>query len=119
MLGNANAIFRILAPVRDAFRYYNDIIEVVKEKIPKGSLVILALGPTATVMAYDLALLGYQALDLGHFDIQYEYHIRNIHSKEPIPGKYVNEAGHAGQTVESPIEDDDFKKSVLCRIGLE
>ena len=28
--------------------------------------MLLALGPTATVLAYDLSKLGYQAIDIGH-----------------------------------------------------
>ena len=86
---------------------------------PKGALVIIALGPTATIMAYDLAKLGYQALDLGHFDIQYEYHIRGIHTKEPIPGKYVNEASTAGQTVDdSAIRDNRYYMSIIDKITI-
>ena len=43
------------------------------ELLPKDKLFILALGPMATVLAYDLARLGYRALDLGHIDIEYEW----------------------------------------------
>lgn len=33
---------------------------------PKEYLIFLALGPTATVLAYDLSKQGYQAIDMGH-----------------------------------------------------
>lgn len=114
LLDNAANIFRILAPAKNAYDVYDLIIESVKKHVPIGDLVIIALGPTATIMAYDLAKMGYQALDLGHFDIQYEYHIRGIHTKEPIPGKYVNEASTAGQTVDdSVIKDSRYKASIV------
>ena len=118
LLDNAARIYRILAPVKNAYDFYDSIVNSVKEYIPAGSLVIIALGPTATVLAYDLAKMGYQALDLGHFDIQYEYHLRGIHSKEAIPGKYVNEASTAGQTVDdSIITDKRYPLSIIDRIG--
>ena len=45
-------------------------------------MIIIALGPTATVLAYDLAKEGYQALDMGHFDIEYEWYLRNATKKQ-------------------------------------
>jgi len=117
LLSNAKNIYRIIAPAKNAYDKYDKIISAVNKYAPNGALVILALGPTATIMAYDLAIMGYQALDLGHFDIQYEYHIRGIHTKEPIPGKYVNEASIAGQTVDdSVIKDQKYTESILIRI---
>lgn len=114
LLDNAANVYRILAPAKNAYDAYDRIVKSVKQHAPEGALVIIALGPTATIMAYDLAKMGYQALDLGHFDIQYECHLRGISSKEPIPGKYVNEAAEAGQTVDdSAIKDDRYKKSII------
>lgn len=114
LLDNAANVYRILAPAKNAYDAYDRIVSSVKQHAPVGALVIIALGPTATIMAYDLAKMGYQALDLGHFDIQYECHLRGISSKEPIPGKYVNEAAEAGQTVDdSAIKDDRYKKSII------
>ena len=119
LLDNAANIYRILAPAKNAYDVYDRIIESIKVHAPKGALVIIALGPTATIMAYDLAKMGFQALDLGHFDIQYEYHIRGIHTKEPIPGKYVNEASVAGQTVDdSVIRDNRYYMSIIDKITL-
>ena len=60
----------ILAPRRDAFSKYNDILKECLE-YDKDNLFIIALGPTATVLAYDLGIKGYQALDLGHIGMFY------------------------------------------------
>ena len=40
-------------------------------------LVLMALGPTATVMAWKLQQKGIQAIDIGHLDICYEVSLRN------------------------------------------
>lgn len=114
LLDNAANVYRILAPTKNAYDAYDNIMKSVKIHAPEGALVIIALGPTATILAYDLAKMGYQALDLGHFDIQYECHLRGISCKEPIPGKYVNEAAEAGQTVDdSAITDFRYKTSII------
>ena len=47
----------------------------------KNVLFLLALGPTAMVLSFNLANLGYQALDLGHMDLQYEYLRREAKGK--------------------------------------
>ncbi|MCQ2913946.1 MAG: GT-D fold domain-containing glycosyltransferase [Alphaproteobacteria bacterium] len=55
----------------NAFAKYNDLLNRCS-KIDKNRLVIIILGPTATVLAYDMAKLGYQALDFGHVAKKYD-----------------------------------------------
>ena len=71
-----------------------------------NSLIIIALGPTATVLAYDLAKEGYQALDMGHFDIEYEWYLRNATKKEKISNKYTNEVSGGNDT--ENVQDKDY-----------
>lgn len=40
--------------------------EIYEIAVDKEYLILLALGPCATVLAYDLSNKGYQALDIGH-----------------------------------------------------
>lgn len=54
-----------------AFREYDDLLARIKLQA-KDKLVLLSLGPTATVLAYDLAGEGYQAIDFGHLSSCYE-----------------------------------------------
>ena len=42
-------------------------------------------------IAQALAKEGYQALDIGHFDIEYEWYLRGASVKEKIENKYTNE----------------------------
>lgn len=89
LFANAKSIRRIIAPSENAFAKYEEILSIA-EKLEKDVLIILALGPTATVLSYELAQKGYWALDLGHIDIEYEWYLLNDYSV-PIEGKYVNE----------------------------
>lgn len=91
LFDNAKSIKRILCPVKNAFDKYEKILQECKKQ-PKNSIFIIALGPTATLLAYDLAQNGYRALDLGHIDIEYEWFLMGTNKKVPIKNKYVNES---------------------------
>lgn len=58
------------APTKNAFNEYDNIFEQAK-KIDKNKIIVIILGPTATVLAYDLAKEGYRALDFGHIAKDY------------------------------------------------
>ena len=107
------SIRRILAPNTNAFDHYDAIMKIVQKYSPNEYLILLALGPTATVMAYNLAQKGYQAIDIGHIDIEYEWYRMGASHKVPIPSKYVNEAD-AGVGV-GDIHDEKYKKEIICR----
>lgn len=110
----AKSIQRILCPPRNAFDKYDEILKACLE-FSKDKLVVIALGPTATVLAYDLGVQGYQALDLGHIDIEYEWYLRNADRKIPIENKYVNEAG--GYLGDTEINDTKYLNSIVKRIN--
>ncbi|MDD3669247.1 MAG: GT-D fold domain-containing glycosyltransferase [Alphaproteobacteria bacterium] len=54
-------------PPMEAFAEYDRILSDCKKfPVGEGWLFYIAAGAVATLLAYDLSLLGYQALDLGH-----------------------------------------------------
>lgn len=72
------------APSSNAFEIYDDLLIKAKQ-ISKERLVIAILGPTATVLAYDLAREGYQAIDFGHIAKDYDFYSKKIkHNSETI-----------------------------------
>lgn len=108
LFDNAHSIQRILCPSLNAFSNY-DKIKVEVQKFSKHALVLIALGPTATVLAYDLSVLGYQSIDIGHIDIEYEWYLRNAKIKIPIPGKFVNECHSVGDE----LKDDIYQRQIV------
>lgn len=114
LFSNALSIHRILCPSIDAFDFYDTIVVKIKELVPVNGLIILALGHTATVMAYDLSKLGYQALDLGHIDVEYEWMLHNAKNKIKLKNKYVNEAG--GIEFDSNFYDAEYNSQIIARI---
>ncbi len=103
---NTKSIKRIICPGVNAFKKYNDIYDYVVNNISKENIILCSLGPTATVLSYDLSELGYRILDVGHIDIIYEW--RKIGpEKYIIKGKYVNEV-KGGNNLNDIGECDDY-----------
>lgn len=116
-LGAGNNLFskaikveRILAPMHHAFSKYDELFaEALKHD--KSKLLLIALGPTATALSYDLAKEGYQAVDIGNVDIEYEWYLRGATSKIKIEGKYTSEA-IGGRNVED-IDDIEYNSQII------
>lgn len=104
LLKEAKTVQRILCPSKNAYKIYDRILEKAKQ-ISKENLVLIALGPTATILAYDLTKYGYQAIDIGHLDIEYEWYLMKADKKVDIENKAVNEV--------SGVVDKEIKDSKL------
>jgi len=115
LFNNSKSIKRILCPARNAFNVYEKIINRVK-KIDKSKLILLALGPTSTVLAYDLYKLGYQVIDVGHIDIEYEWFLRKAKKKMQIENKYVNEVNGRNYKSGKAI-DKKYYEEIICKIN--
>lgn len=113
---SAKSIARVLCPAKNAWSEYDEILKFTIERISKDKLVLLALGPTATVLAYDLDKLGYQAVDIGHVDIEYEWCLMGAECKVPLKNKYVNEA-EKGEIDEDNLKDEAYKNQIIGVIG--
>lgn len=119
LFNNAKSIRRILCPSKNAFSQYNLILSSIVQYVDSDSLIIMALGPTATILAYDLSQLGLQALDLGHLDLEYEWYQQGTTQKEPIIGKFSNEVfleHRTPQEVVGSIDSIDYSRQILCVI---
>lgn len=115
---NAKSINRIIAPSKNAFEKYDEILKV-SELLPHDKLILISLGPTASILSSDLSKRGYQAIDIGHIDIEYEWFLLNANKKIPIKGKYVNEAIEKGDLSNINIDDENYEKSIIKIIKAE
>jgi glycosyltransferase family protein len=113
LFDNALSIQRILCPPMNAFDKYDAILGKALEQ-NKNVLFLIALGPTATVLAYDLYQAGYQAIDIGHVDIEYEWFRMGAKHKVSILSKYVNEA-LTGKEIALPMQEDYYRQ-IICSI---
>jgi glycosyltransferase family protein len=115
---NASSLNRILCPSENAFNSYDEILAKTKE-LGKNKLIVIALGPTATVLSYDLAKSGFWALDIGHIDVEYMWMLANVEKKTPIKGRYVSEAVSGTDDFEIiPEYKEEYEKSIVLKINV-
>lgn len=114
LFDSVKSISRILCPNRNAYAHYDAVVHKVGT-FPKDTLILLALGPTATVMAYDLHQQGYQAVDVGHIDIEYSWFLAGATEKQHVPGKYIAESKGGG--VVADLYDEVYEGQIVMRAG--
>ena len=116
LFDNSNSIKRIICPSKNAFSKYEEILNEVKKQ-DKSNLILIALGPTATVLSYDLHRLGYQAIDIGHIDIEYEWLLKGATEKCVVDNKENGEVGE-GQQIESKY-DEIYENQIIVDVSKE
>ena len=116
LLTETRLVERIICPSENAFEKYEKIFQMVLDRAG-NKLVLLALGPTASILAYDLARQNIQAIDIGHLDVEYEWLRMKAKTKVPVKGRYVNEAG--GFETFEELDDsvlDIYTGQIICSI---
>ena len=77
LFDNASKETWVYVPNTNAFSEYDNLLNTLC-LYPKDSIIILMAGSTAKVLANDLSLMGYRALDLGHIAKSYDYYMRSV-----------------------------------------
>ena len=104
LLDNVKKIQRIIVPDKNAFDKYIKIKDAVRRH-GKNKLILSILGPTATVLAYDLAKEGYWILDIGQLDTEYSWFLHGVKKRCALKYKMVSEA-FSYETVETDMENE-------------
>jgi len=112
LFGNANSLKRILGPAHNAFDQFDKLLEFAKAQ-PKKALILVAMGPTAKPIVYELALDGFQAIDIGNLDVEYEWYLQGATQKIRIEGKYTSEA--VGGRVVADIQNKDYYDQIIAK----
>jgi len=90
LFASANGVERILGPAHNAYSRFDDLLnEGLKHD--KRKLVLIALGPTAKALSYEFTRNGYQAIDIGNLDLEYEWYLMGAKERVKIEGKYTSE----------------------------
>ena len=116
LFANAAGLSRIVCPAENAFEKYQETLEAA-ERHGKDRLILIALGPTATILSHDLAKRGYWAIDIGHVDVEYMWMLSKAKTRIPIKGRYVAEL-KGEQDCEIPeAYRDSYYHSIVEKIG--
>ncbi len=111
---SARSIQRVLAPAHNAFDKITEIQDTAVRYAKKDDLILVALGPTAKAVAFMLSRRGFQVLDIGNVDIEYEWFLKRATSKVKIQGKYTSEAV-GGRNVEN-IQDTVYESQIIANL---
>jgi glycosyltransferase family protein len=109
---NANSVKRILGPAHNAFDQFDNLLNFAKTQL-QNHLVLVAMGPTAKPLAYELAIDGFQALDIGNLDVEYEWFLQGATKKVIIEGKYTSEA--KGGRIVADFIDENYESQIIAR----
>lgn len=112
LFNNAHSIQRIIAPPTSSFDRYDDILAASLQYAKSDTLFLLAIGPCAGVLAADLCKAGYQAVDIGHVDLEYEWFLQGTGGRCAVPHKYNNEL--YGGDIVNDIHDPVYESQILC-----
>ena len=95
LLSSAKRISRILIPAENAFEHYEAVLKCVCKQ-EKPNIVLIVAGAMATVMAYDLYKLGYQAIDIGQTN-----------------GGYMAEVGKFGGFRDHVLSETEYREQII------
>jgi len=112
LFDNAHSIKRIICPARDAYSYIEQIQKAIIQHA-ENRLILLMLGPTAKVLAYNLSELGYRAIDIGHIDSEYEWFKMGATEKVRFTHKHTADFNEDGIKLE---DDAVYEQQIICRI---
>jgi len=114
LFDEANSIKRIICPSHSAFSRVHEIEQEI-EKHAAGRLILCMLGPTAKVLAYHLSRKGYQVLDIGHIDSEYEWMKMGAKTKVKFSHKHTAEYNF-DQDIEF-IEDETYNSQIVADLS--
>jgi glycosyltransferase family protein len=112
LFDTAISVKRILGPAHHAFRMFHPLKEEAL-KYEKSHLVLIAMGPTAKALSHELTQFGYQCIDVGNLDLEYEWYRRQVKERIAIPGKYTSEV--AGGRIVADVSDNKYHNQVVAR----
>ncbi|HFU4466593.1 TPA: SP_1767 family glycosyltransferase [Streptococcus suis] len=109
----ARSIQRIICPSRNAYEHLETIEQAIREH-GKDKLILVMLGPTAKVLSYHMAQEGYQIIDIGHIDSEYEWY--QLQATEKVKFNHKHTAEHNFDQDISAIDDQQYLDQIIQRI---
>ncbi|VPM47831.1 glycosyltransferase [Streptococcus pneumoniae] len=113
LFDKVKSVKRIICPSHNAYSVVDNIQEEIM-KYAEGRLILCMLGPTAKVLSYNLCQMGYQVLDVGHIDSEYEWMKMGAKTKVKFSHKHTAEHNF-DQDIEF-IDDETYNSQIVARI---
>ncbi|VTC67910.1 glycosyltransferase [Streptococcus pneumoniae] len=114
LFDKVKSVKRIICPSHNAYSVVDNIQEEIM-KHAEGRLILCMLGSTAKVLAYHLSRKGYQVLDIGHIDSEYEWMKMGAKTKVKFSHKHTAEYNF-DQDIQF-IEDETYNSQILVDLS--
>ncbi len=114
LFDSAKSIERIICPAQNAYDRYDDIKAAIRQH-GQNKMVLLMLGPTAKVLAYELSKEAFWMIDLGHIDSEYEWFKMNAPYKIKLSHKHTAEFNFSDDETEF-IDNETYQNQIICSI---
>lgn len=112
LFDNVRSLRRLLCPTKNAFDKYDEILKVASE-LDKNCLILVVLGAVSNLLVFDLMKKGFQAVDVGQIDMDYEWYLAGAKKRVPIPDRYVSQLPPA--EIEE-VTDEAYLKQIIGHI---
>lgn len=114
LFDKVKSVKRIICPSHNAYSRIEEIQEAVLQ-YAENRLILCMLGPTAKVLSYNLCQMGYQVLDVGHIDSEYEWMKMGAKTKVKFSHKHTAEHNF-DQDIEF-IDDETYNSQILVDLS--
>lgn len=115
LLDGCKSVKRIIMPDCNAWAHYDELLSAILNLVKRESLLLVSLGPTATVLAYDLSKKGYRIIDIGHIDGEYEASRKYGSNSDVRITEYDVEKNHRRVIHDRKVEDE-YLNSIIYEI---
>lgn len=109
-LSGAADVKRIVGPAEDSFDRYDELLAASLKVADADTLFLVALGPCAGVLVYDLVMAGFQAVDIGHADLEYEWFLSGSSERCQVANKYNNEVEGGNVVSDDNLPNEYFEQ---------
>ena len=118
LFDGAKSIKRIVCPSKNAYSKKDDIKNAILNNYNENDLVLVALGPAASIIACEIAVLpnNIQIIDIGHIDIVYLWYQHRCKKIVRFGIKDVNEASTKDELIEIAFDEEAYNKQIVCKI---
>lgn len=116
LFDNCKSLRRVVCPPKNAFEKKHQIKETIYKYVRPDDLVLLSLGPTASILSVEITLeKNIQCIDIGHIDVVYMWFLNRAKDKLGIVGKYVNEQSSV-KSISIEINYDKYLHEIVDEI---
>ncbi len=99
LFSNAQTIERIIAPSENAWSIYHSLLAKIKTVANNYDIILVSLGPTASILSYDMVGYCNQIIDIGHLNVEYKSYL-----------------AHGGLEFNKTIIDEsDYEKQIIVQ----